>query len=303
MAPRVGTHVKRRLSRRDWTELSGVVTGSILSCLGDIESLTVAEMVCKTWREICKDPMLWRTIDFMSNHTKFMFRPLLHYDIVKMCRRTIHRSSGIFVYVNVDYFCNNELLKYITNNLVRIAFVADGSSFWRWPRISSDLVGLIRHLSLLNCGIITDEVLCEAALRLPVLEELDISMCKFSSKALQVVRRCCPLLKSFKFNTPNGRKSSRQYYSDEDAVAISGTMHGLLLLEIRRNELTCNGLETILDCCPQLEILDLRKCKNLRYMSTDLEIRCVERIKKLWLSGPIDPSSISDLNLVGKLCY
>ncbi|XP_061996520.1 putative F-box/LRR-repeat protein 9 [Rosa rugosa] len=281
MAPRVGTHVKRCLSRQDWTELPGVVTASILSHLGDIESLTVAEMVCKTWREICKDPMLWRTIDFMSNHTKFMFGPPLRYDIVKMCRRAIHRSSGSFVYVNVDYFCNNELLKYITNSSA----------------------GFIRHLSLFNCGIITDEVLCEAAVRLPVLEELDISMCKFSSKALQVVGRCCPLLKSFKFNTPNGRKSSRQYYSDEDAVAISGTMHGLVLLEIRRNELTCNGLETILDCCPQLEILDLRKCKNLRYMSTDLEIRCVERIKKLWLRGPIDPSSISDLNLVGKPCY
>ncbi|PRQ56088.1 putative leucine-rich repeat domain, L domain-containing protein [Rosa chinensis] len=95
----------------------------------------------------------------MNNHTSFMFGPPLLYDIVKMCRRAIHRSSSSFVYINIDYFCDNELLKYITNSSA----------------------GFIRHLSLFNCGIINDAVLCEVALRLPVLEELGISMCKFSS--------------------------------------------------------------------------------------------------------------------------
>ncbi|KAL6124236.1 hypothetical protein ACLB2K_076751 [Fragaria x ananassa] len=117
MASRVGTHIKRRRSRRDWTKIPYDITASILSRLdGDTESLAAAEMVCKTWREICKDPKLWRTIiDFHSNHTIYMLGPPRRFDIVKMCRHAIHRSSGSFINVNVDYFCNVELLKYITN--------------------------------------------------------------------------------------------------------------------------------------------------------------------------------------------
>ncbi|XP_004308389.1 PREDICTED: F-box protein SKIP19-like [Fragaria vesca subsp. vesca] len=284
MASRVGTHIKRHRSRRDWTEIPYDITASILSRLdGDTESLAAAEMVCKTWREICKDPKLWRTIDFHSNRTIYMLGPPRRFDIVKMCRHAIHRSSGSFINVNVDYFCKDELLKYITNSSA----------------------GFIRHLSLFNCNTITDEALCEAALRLPLLEELDLSMCKVYSKSLEVVGRCCPLLKSFKFNNRMAKYNHRWYYDrfdDKDAIAISETMHGLRLLAMQNNELSCNGLEKILDSCPQLQILDLRKCQKLKKMSTELEIRCVERIKKLWL--PSDPCSESaaDLNMLGKPC-
>ncbi|KAL6128753.1 hypothetical protein ACLB2K_072108 [Fragaria x ananassa] len=89
MASRVGTDIKRRRSRRDWTEIPYDITASILSRLdGDTESLAAAEMVCKTWREICKDPKLWRTIDFHSNQTIYMLGPPRRFDIVKMCRAT-----------------------------------------------------------------------------------------------------------------------------------------------------------------------------------------------------------------------
>lgn len=46
--------------------------------------------------------------------------------------------------------------------------------------------------------------------------------------------------------------------------------------------MTDNGLRKILDCCPHLKSLDLRHCFNLS-LRGDLEIRCIERIKKLWL--------------------
>lgn len=114
-------------------------------------------------------------------------------------------------------------------------------------------------------------------------------MCKFSSKSLEVVGRSCPLLKSFKINDRFRRHINRsvRYIYYDDALAISGTMHNLLLLEIRGNELTCMGLANILDCCPQLNSLDLRQCQKLKRMSGELERRCAERIKKLWLRQQI----------------
>ncbi|TQD88692.1 hypothetical protein C1H46_025766 [Malus baccata] len=237
---------------RNWTELPEDVTASILSRLGAIEILTSAQMVCATWYNICKDPLMWCTIDLRDlDHQKH-----IHYDLEKMCRHAVDRSSGNLVGINVEDNGSDELLNYITN-------------------CSSG----IKRLRLVRCDGITNEGLATVASKLPLLEDLEISYCAFSHEPLAVVGSSCPLLKSFKFNNRWYRWSDEE--CDDDALAIAGTMHDLRHLQLFGNKLTNDGLLAILDHCPQLESLDLRQCFNLK-LGGKLRRRCAEQMKKLW---------------------
>ncbi|XP_004304708.1 PREDICTED: putative F-box/LRR-repeat protein 23-like [Fragaria vesca subsp. vesca] len=207
------------------------------------------------WRQICKDPIMWHTIDMRN-------RGYECYDLVKMCCYAIDRSCGNLVDISIDHFGTNRLLKYITDSSSRI-----------------------KRLRLALCKRISDEGLIEVAKKLPLLEDLEISLCRLSSKSLEVVGCSCPLLKSFKLN----RLTDAEYddviahtKKNEEAFAIARTMHGLHHLQLFGNELTNEGLKAILDGCPQLESLDLRYCYNLN-LKGPLGKRCSEQIKKLWL--------------------
>ncbi|KAK9936877.1 hypothetical protein M0R45_013699 [Rubus argutus] len=216
---------------RNWTELPEDVTASILSRLGTIDILETAQKVCTTWYKICKDPLMWRTIDLRYDDFPKV------YDLGKMCRYAVDRSCGNLVTINLDFFGTDELLKYIT----------DSSSG-------------IRCLRLVHCDI-TDEGLSAVSSRLPLLEDLEISQCSLSHETLEVVGASCPLLKSLKVNS--------RWYSlaheecNKHALAIADKMHDLRHLQIFANKLNNDGLQAILDCCPLLESLDLRQCYNL----------------------------------------
>ncbi|KAL6201476.1 hypothetical protein ACLB2K_025190 [Fragaria x ananassa] len=239
--------------RRNWLELPPEITASIISRLGAVEILTAAEKVCRSWRAICKDPLMWRIIDMRNDGD-------LHdmtYDLEKMCCDAVDRSCGQLVDISVEYFGSDELLKYIT------------------ARSSG-----IRRLRLVWCYCITDEGLSEVAPKLPMLEDLELSMCTLSHEPLEVVGRSCPLLKSLKLN--NHWYQFPQELCNNDACAVAGTMRGLQHLQLFGNKLTNDGLIELLDGCPRLESLDLRHCFNL-YMDGDLEKMLTENIKKLRL--------------------
>lgn len=91
-----------------WTELPDNVTLSILSRLGTIDILENAQKVCMKWRRICKDPIMWHTIDMQNCGYE-------GYDLVKMCCYAIDRSCGNLVDISIDHFGTNRLLKYITD--------------------------------------------------------------------------------------------------------------------------------------------------------------------------------------------
>ncbi|KAJ9163272.1 hypothetical protein P3X46_022958 [Hevea brasiliensis] len=243
---------------RNWVELPRDVTASILWKLGAIEILTSAQLVCSTWRSICKDPSMWRSID-MHNLGDLWD---MDYDLGRMCRHAVDRSSGGLVDVNIEYFGTDDLLQYI----------ADRSSH-------------LKRLRLVCCYSISDEGLSEVATKFPLLEELDISYCSLSKQALEVVGRCCPLLKSFKLNNQGCRNPHIE--CNEEALAIAEHMPHLRYLQIFGNKLTNEGLQAILDGCPHLESLDLRQCFNVN-MDGHLGKRCIERIKDL--RHPYDPT-------------
>ena len=114
-----------------------------------------------------------------------------------------------------------------------------------------------------------------------LLEELSIALCSLSKEYLEAVGRCCSLLKSFKWNQQwFATFGLCQTECDEEAVAIAKNMPELRHLQLIGNQLTNDGLQAILDGCPQLESLDLRKCFNVT-LSGNLGRRCAERIKNL----------------------
>ncbi|KAL4325426.1 hypothetical protein GQ457_11G017490 [Hibiscus cannabinus] len=145
--------------------------------------------------------------------------------------------------------------------------------------------GRLKRLRLVSCRNISDEGLSAAVVKFPLLEELEISYCPITERALETIGSSCPLLNSLKFNV----QGCKRYFSgcDDEALAIAETMPRLRHLQVFGNKLTDNGLRAILDGCPRLESLDLRKCYNVG-LGGNLERRCVERIKRL--RRPYDPT-------------
>ncbi|KAL0746399.1 hypothetical protein Bca101_028401 [Brassica carinata] len=120
--------------------------------------------------------------------------------------------------------------------------------------------------------------LTEAIVKLPLLEELEVSYCSLSVESLKVVGQSLPNLKTLKLNRIYRRFPCRPYVSDDDALAIAETMPRLSHLQLFANKLTNAGLNAILDHCPNLEHLDLRLCHSVRLLG-DLKKRCSQRIK------------------------
>lgn len=144
----------------------------------------------------------------------------------------------------------------------------------------------LRRLRLVCCYNISDEGLIEVAEKLPLLEELDISISNISKDPLEAIGRNCPGLKSLKFNLEGYRHPHIE--CDEEAFAIAETMPELRHLQLFGNKLTNTGLLAILDGCPHLESLDLRQCFNIDLEGV-LVKRCVEQIKNL--RRPYDPTN------------
>ncbi|XP_068323369.1 F-box protein SKIP19-like [Pyrus communis] len=219
---------------RNWLELPQDVTVLILSRLGAIE---IWRAFRGAWRNICKNqPLMWRTID-MHNDGDLDEMP---YNLEKMCHLAVDRSCGTPVYINVEHFGTDDLLKYITDS-------------WRG----------IRCLRLVCCRDLSDEGLSKVAPNLPLLEEL-LKSFKMNARWYR-----------FRDDELNKLEDIPYHITDCDSVAIARAMHGLHHLQLFGNQLTNEGLKEIVDCCQHLESLDLRHCLNLD-LSADLGKRCVE---------------------------
>ncbi|KAM7270874.1 hypothetical protein ACFE04_030088 [Oxalis oulophora] len=240
---------------RNWLELPEDVTAKILKKLGAIEILSSAKGVCATWRKICKDASMWRRIDMRRNHGDD-----IHIDLEMMCRYAVDLSDGQLIDINLEFFGTNQLLHYIAHRSSRL-----------------------KRLRLVACDGISNEGLINAAGKLPLLEVLDVTHSPFSKAALEAVGRSCPYLKTLKFNSQVYQY--QEIECDEHAIAIAGNMPGLRHLQLFGNQLTDDGLQAILNGCPLLESLDLRRCYNVfrKDDSNNLAKTCAKQIKALRL--------------------
>ncbi|KAL5097019.1 hypothetical protein RYX36_001346 [Vicia faba] len=238
---------------RNWLDLPRDAVLSIFVKLDTTDLLVRAHNVCTTWRNISKDPFLYRTIN-MPNlgdlETGSELEVLRH--------RAIDYSCGDAIDINIEYFGTDDLLSYIANSASHL-----------------------RRLRLACCYSVTDGGLCLLAEKLSHLEELDISISGcLSHESLEVIGRRCPQLKTFKFNIQAYIYPHIEY--DDDAFAIAQFMPGLCHLQLIGNKMTNDGLLAILDGCPQLESLDIRQCFNIN-LEGSLAKRCKEQIKYLRL--------------------
>ena len=148
----------------------------------------------------------------------------------------------------------------------------------------------IKRLRLVRCYDVSDEGLIEAIKKLPVLEELDLTLCEISGEPLKALGRSCPHLKSLKVNCQAYRSSlidlDEEVEFNDQVIAIGENLPGLCHLQLIGNTMTNMGLEAILNGCPNLKSLDLRRCLNIN-LKGNLGKQCAEHIKCVWL--PDDP--------------
>ncbi|MED6188705.1 hypothetical protein PIB30_088486 [Stylosanthes scabra] len=235
---------ERKTASRNWLDLPRDLTLMIISRLDTFQILTSAQRVCRQWRSICMDPLMWRTI----NMCDIGIYNSVDFNLEKICRHAIDRSCGLLEDISIEYFGSDDLLKYIADS------------------VSCDACGLFNS----SIAFQTKDYV-RFAQRLPMLEELDITLVQnVSSVALEAISRGCPLLKSFKFNEIGG--------DNEEAFAIAQNMSKLRHLQLVDNNLDKSGVSAILDGCPLLESLDLRQCYNVE-LEGELRRRCDEQLK------------------------
>ncbi|CAK8566642.1 unnamed protein product [Lathyrus sativus] len=238
----------------NWLDLPRDITTNILRRVGTYEIVTSVCEVCPLWWNICKDPIMWRTIHM----TSLWMPPYPNYnlDLVKICCIAIERSCGHLEDIDVNSFATDDLLECIANN-----------------------ANNLQYMRLFFCRKISDKRFGDTVRRLPRLEKLDISHTNVSIDSLEAIGRSCPLLKSLKF--------SRMIFmvnecDDDVAFVIAETMSGLCHLDIEGYRFTNDGLLAIIDGCPLLESLDIIACDILD-LSRCLKTRCFEEIKYLRL--------------------
>lgn len=90
----------------NWLQLPRDITANILQRLDTIEIITSACQVCPQWWNICKDPLIWRTIRMIDLDTP-------DDDLVEICRYAIERSSDHLEIIEIESFCTDDLLEYI----------------------------------------------------------------------------------------------------------------------------------------------------------------------------------------------
>ena len=86
-----------------------IMGAMILQRLDAVEILTSAQKVCTTWRRICKDPEMWKIIDF--DHCSY---DSYINDFEKLIKQAVHRSSGELIHIRLKCYVSDDLLDFIS---------------------------------------------------------------------------------------------------------------------------------------------------------------------------------------------
>ncbi|KAJ4792198.1 RNI-like superfamily protein [Rhynchospora pubera] len=258
---------------RNWAELQRDVLLVIFLKIGMMEVFRAAESVCHSWRKVIKEePILWRRIHMTEHDYKHLYRD--PFSLMHLTRLAIDRSGGQLEEFSV-YMVNNCMLQYLC-----------------------DRTSVLKRLRLLSTNGLSAEVVAETVKRQPLLEEIEIRVSdrSFNEKFIEVVGKECPQLKSFKFDKIWSYHEGNRT-EDDEALAISKTMHQLRHLQLIYNRLTNKGLKAILDGCPHLETLDIVDCYNVK-MDAEMEARCAKLENKSYPLIPYLPQMLDFSGLI-----
>ncbi|GAU50715.1 hypothetical protein TSUD_123680 [Trifolium subterraneum] len=218
----------------NWLELPIDLTKNILQRLDTIEIVTSAN-VCPLWWNICKDPLMWRTI----NMSGFQIRQYDFSCLEKICRCAIDLSRGHLEDIDISFFGTDDLLEYMAHR-----------------------ASYLRRLRLFRCREISNKGFSEFVKKFSLLEDLDISFNILTKDTIVTIGQCCPFLKSLNLE----RIRSSDCECDGQAFAIAKTMPGLCRLKLTRIVLLNITLFAIIEGCPLLESLDVKECHRLYLM-------------------------------------
>ncbi|XP_076924891.1 putative F-box protein At4g05475 isoform X1 [Bidens hawaiensis] len=221
---------------------------NILQRIDVFEILENAQKVCTAWRDICKDPAMWRVIymDRFPYQSERVGRETI--------KRVVDRSRGQLLDLTIVGICDHELLQYVVDRCSRLRRLEIIVSYGEMFGSRS-----------------------EALKKLSSLEELCFFGTYISQQDIEAAGHYCPLLKTLKLSSLPFRCNS-----DEVALAIGKNLHQLTHLELIQNGMKNTGLEAILDGCCHLESLDLCGCWNID-ITGELGKRCLQQIKLLKL--------------------
>ncbi|RLN04728.1 F-box protein SKIP19-like [Panicum miliaceum] len=237
-APLAAAEVEAEAEARDWA--NGLGTDLLLAILGLVDHADIlmsADCVCRSWRRAARgEPTLWRRVVMRGGHAGIARR-------LNRCGaacEAVRRGARLCEAFCVQYAADDGFLIYL-----------------------SEMAPYLKSLRLICCDDVTEERFAEAVKELPLLEELELSLCHNvgGSRVYKVVGDACTQLKHFRLNKHSIGPGILEWWQnvDKDVLGIA-SMHGLRSLQLFSNYLTSKGLETILDNCPQLESLDIRRC-------------------------------------------
>ncbi|VFQ58890.1 unnamed protein product [Cuscuta campestris] len=230
---------KSRSSLNRFLDLPEDVIGNILHRLGVQEILGNAQRVCSSWRNLCKDPSMWRFIDMEHRSgDNSCIGPIGRGYLVAICRKAVVWSRGQLTQLHIDYFATDGLLDFISARSSKLKCLQ------------------IRGSHEVEDGLI------EAAKKFPLLEELHFVYVLGVHEYIERIGQSCPKLNSFTLSSSDYRHSD-DCNNDYEALAIAKSMPGLRHLRLVGNRMTNEGLHAILDGCPYLESLDIRRCFNV----------------------------------------
>ncbi|KAL0697415.1 hypothetical protein Bca4012_053537 [Brassica carinata] len=232
----------------NWAELPPELTSSILHRLGGIDILETAQRVCRSWRRVCKDPLMWRKIDMRdpghrgySCHVSSKLRSLkltYCYQIASEGLREILAKLPLLEVLETSYCAlSAESLKVIGKSCPNLKSFGKNCEGYRRPRNESDDVALaiaetmpgLTRLQLFG-NRLTDVGLNAILDGCPNLEYLDLRQCfnvslvgdleKRCSERIRVVRRPNDSTHDYPFDaTVHDMDSSEDDYLYEDEIA------------------------------------------------------------------------------------
>lgn len=259
--------IPKGTAERNWAELPRDVLSLIFKEIAAVEILSSAQFVCKSWRQLSLEPEIWRCIDMTAAKDSIYAEDPEE----SMAKLALDRSAGCLEEFYGEYFGNDDLLSYMAE---------------RAPQL--------RCLHLISVSDISDEALVEAVRRFPLLEELWISVGMFSDEVVELLGRARPQLKVFRLSQDHYQIDSDSNV-DTKALAIAKHMQQLRRLQLIGNNLTSTGLSAILDGCPYLEHLDIRRCFNV-VLDENLMKKCT-RVKELRLPNDYITGFLSNPSL------
>ncbi|OMO73053.1 F-box protein FBW2 isoform 1 [Corchorus olitorius] len=238
---------------RRWDELIPDALALIFKNLSLQEILTVIPGVCKSWRKAVTGPYCWQDIDVeqWSQHC----RPET---LDRMLQMLINRSSGSLRKLCVTGLPNDRSFSFIADN-------AKSLQTLRLPRSE-----------------ISDSVVEEVAGRLSSVTFLDVSYCRnIGAPALEAIGKHCKSLMGLR-RTMHPLEVIDKQSQDDEALAIATTMPKLKQLEVAYLLISTEGVLKILENCPELELLDVRGCWNVK-----LDDNFVKKFSRLKVVGPL----------------